>query len=222
MGVLLALCATVVAAASLGCAGIASARSATRPLRVPLPRVVSEERRGPSPSLAGEADLQVPVAWARLRPVMGRIAAKLAVKLAPRCEAKIEVITGGSTFTKSPAAEIEEAIFYYFGHGPPHALPVPIIAKRASARRVWELVGPPPGPISAQPGEPPLRELSPMHGVLVERIAAPNTWATLVVDVRTPVACSASLPRRAYLQSAVERMLQSTRFQARIGPPRGH
>jgi hypothetical protein len=224
--VLLAVCATALLAALPAAPPVASAQLRTVSLRIPLPRLLSEEGRGPlaSRSLVGEADLQIPAGWARRRPSVARIGVRLAVKLAPGCEAKIELITGASMFTRSARAEVQGAIFSYFaGHqGPPHPLPVTTIAKHISTQREWELIGAPAGPLSAAPDEAPIRERSPMYGVEVQRIAAPSAWASLTVGVWAPVACFTDLPRRAYLQSAIEGMLRSARLHAHIGPPSKH
>jgi len=229
-GVLLAPCATALAAAWLAVAPTAGAQLRTVTLRVPLPRQVTEPGRGVlgRRSLAGEIHLQVPADWARLHSTQGRTTAKLSVKLAPGCEAKIEVQAGADTFTNSVEREIQEAIFFVFspsGHGPFEPLPVAIIAKHVSAHRAWELVGAPPGrgtSVPVVPGEPPVRELKPLYGVEVQRIAAPNTWASLTVSPWVPAACLAHLPRRAYLQSAIESMLASASFHAHIGPRLKH
>jgi hypothetical protein len=171
--------------------------------------------------VTGEADLALPAAFRRERSTNSGTVAHLALTLAPGCVASFEVGANVVAFSKPVGEEIAEAMaFWFYAPLPPRPRPVPIVARRLGRNRAWALGVPPPDSEPLMPGifAPEMR--SPYYGIVAQRLLAPDTWAWLGIGVRTPLACFSALPRRAYLRSVVEAMLESTRFHARFGPAR--
>jgi hypothetical protein len=213
------LCLVALAAiAALGCLPVAPADARTHELRLRLGnetniRVPEHERQ----SEQGETTLRAPSSWVNRRTTEEDRVDHLAVKLA-RCEAEVEVRSIDVQALSKPASEeIEKLMDFWFNVFAPVPVPVPLVARRISSYREWALATPP-----VETEEPPVtpkprKVRSPYFGVVVQRVASPNSWAALSVGVRTPFSCASGLPHRGSFQSAIETMLNTTAFHAKFG-----
>jgi hypothetical protein len=197
----------------------AAAKTAELRVRLSSPAQAFVHRPG-TQSVQGAVTVRVPSSWVRRRATDGGTVAHMLAKLAPGCTAEVEVTTWAGANDTRPSVAIAEAMaFWFYAPVPPRPFPVPIVAQRIARDRAWAL-GVPPG---ATPSEGPVApRVSPFFGVVMQRMAAPDHWASASIGVRRLGACGSQLPHSSSLRSAIETALSSATFRATFGRVKNH